>query len=194
MKDHHYILTSNSSVNKSHLSVEQRHNQTQIAILCKNNMPLHSPETSSLTMTMTSVTQHHNIGVNIKPQIERKEERTIKTKETTERTWIHMRMCFFVHFLQLCQGIKMFVLGCSHMFMLTLTTWLSSTLFGVGDTDWATGDTEGGMRRVASSGDGSVKASISVPPSFSAPFRLMSRILCRVCFGFERWEALPATE
>lgn len=43
MKDHHYILTSNSSVNKPHLPVEQRHNQTQTAIPHKNNMPLQSP-------------------------------------------------------------------------------------------------------------------------------------------------------
>jgi len=71
MKDHHYILTSNSSVNKPHLPVEQRHNRTQTAIPCKNNMPLHSPETSSTTMTVTSVTQHHNIGVNIKQQMKR---------------------------------------------------------------------------------------------------------------------------
>jgi hypothetical protein len=39
-----------------------------------------------------------------------------------------------------------------------------------------------------------MKASISEPPSFSAPFRLSSRIFCFACFGFERWEALPARE
>jgi len=33
MKDHHYILTSNSSVNKPHLPAEQRHNRTQTACL-----------------------------------------------------------------------------------------------------------------------------------------------------------------
>ena len=130
-----------------------------------------------------------------KERKERKNEWIIKkTKEKIERTKIHLRMYFFFHILQLCQGIKMFVFRCTQIFMLTLTTWLSATLFGVGDTDWATGDTEGGVRRVASSGDGSTKASISVPPSFSAPLRLMSRIFCRAGFGFERWEALPATE
>jgi hypothetical protein len=34
-------------------------------------MPLHSPETSSITMMVTSVTQHHNIGVNIKQQMKK---------------------------------------------------------------------------------------------------------------------------